>query len=154
MNCSGHRHFFFWVRECHEWNIPARVPPWHSLSVAAWCVSPVEACQYIKGRCRQCSELNQPHQDCHVKDYFFFPFVLVAQMSLDKVSGSDTFRKQGRRNTYLSEKTLPQECASVTENKRLSSGDSSSHGLALVTEGTLMNFQGTTALMNLGCETQ
>lgn len=24
---------------------------------------------------------------------FFFPFVLVAQMSLDKVSGSDTFRK-------------------------------------------------------------
>lgn len=44
-------------------------------------------------------------------------------MPLDKVSGTDTFRKWGGRNTYLSEKTFTQEHYAITENKWLASGE-------------------------------
>lgn len=44
-------------------------------------------------------------------------------MPLDMVSGTDTFRKWGGRNTYLSEKTLTQERCAITENKWLARGE-------------------------------
>lgn len=46
----------------------------------------------------------------------------MAQVPLDMVSGTDTSRKWGGRNTYLSEKTLTQEHYAITENKWLARG--------------------------------